>query len=115
LNSLNETGPEYITDTYLSLFLTQLQVEGYFIFVVTGILPPCEADELFSLVPYESKPTSSKGMIPSSSKSPRTNFKDDDDDELATAIALSLSETNEPPNEAEQLRQLRLKHFDKNK
>ena len=43
LNSLL-TGPELISNTYLSLFLTQLQREGYAIFVVSGILPSCTAD-----------------------------------------------------------------------
>ncbi|BFZ07600.1 hypothetical protein BsWGS_10639 [Bradybaena similaris] len=50
LNSLL-SGPELISDTYLSLFLTQLQQEGYSIFIVTGILPECEADQLLRLVP----------------------------------------------------------------
>ncbi|XP_067894864.1 ataxin-3 isoform X2 [Heterodontus francisci] len=45
LNSLL-TGPELISDTYLALFLAQLQQEGYSIFVVRGELPECEADEL---------------------------------------------------------------------
>ncbi|XP_062599167.1 ataxin-3-like [Saccostrea cucullata] len=50
LNSLL-TGPELISDTYLSLFLTQLQQEGYSIFIVTGRLPECEADDILSLAP----------------------------------------------------------------
>ncbi|KAK3093807.1 hypothetical protein FSP39_020462 [Pinctada imbricata] len=50
LNSLL-TGPELISDTYLSLFLTQLQQEGYSIFIVTGRLPECEADEVLRLAP----------------------------------------------------------------
>ncbi|XP_069772333.1 ataxin-3 [Narcine bancroftii] len=45
LNSLL-TGPELISNTYLALFLAQLQQEGYSIFVVRGELPECEADEL---------------------------------------------------------------------
>ncbi|XP_048736411.1 ataxin-3-like [Ostrea edulis] len=50
LNSLL-TGPELISDTYLSLFLTQLQQEGYSIFIVTGRLPECEADDVLNLAP----------------------------------------------------------------
>ncbi|CAG5127791.1 unnamed protein product [Candidula unifasciata] len=50
LNSLL-SGPELISDTYLSLFLTQLQQEGYSIFIVTGQLPECEADQLLRLMP----------------------------------------------------------------
>ncbi|XP_078262902.1 ataxin-3 isoform X1 [Rhinoraja longicauda] len=45
LNSLL-TGPELISDTYLALFLAQLQQEGYSIFVVRGDLPECAADDL---------------------------------------------------------------------
>uniref|UniRef100_A0A4W3GXV9 ubiquitinyl hydrolase 1 n=1 Tax=Callorhinchus milii TaxID=7868 RepID=A0A4W3GXV9_CALMI len=46
LNSLL-MGPELISDTYLALFLAQLQQEGYSIFVLRGDLPECEADELY--------------------------------------------------------------------
>ncbi|XP_054987696.1 ataxin-3 isoform X2 [Sorex araneus] len=49
LNSLL-TGPELISDTYLALFLAQLQQEGYSIFVVKGVLPDCEADQLLQMV-----------------------------------------------------------------
>ncbi|XP_061037174.1 ataxin-3 isoform X4 [Eubalaena glacialis] len=49
LNSLL-TGPELISDTYLALFLAQLQQEGYSIFVVKGDLPDCEADQLLQMV-----------------------------------------------------------------
>ncbi|GFO21546.1 ataxin-3 [Plakobranchus ocellatus] len=50
LNSLL-SGPELISDTYLALFLTQLQQEGYSIFIVIGQLPECEAEQLLRLVP----------------------------------------------------------------
>ncbi|XP_063227373.1 ataxin-3-like isoform X2 [Bacillus rossius redtenbacheri] len=50
LNSLL-TGPELISDTYLAMFLAQLQQEGYSIFVVLGALPESEADSLLRLVP----------------------------------------------------------------
>ncbi|XP_068110702.1 ataxin-3 isoform X2 [Hyperolius riggenbachi] len=49
LNSLL-TGPELISDTYLALFLAQLQQEGYSIFVVKGELPDCEADQLLQMI-----------------------------------------------------------------
>eukprot|EP00794_Sanderia_malayensis_P018906 gene18906-20809_t len=38
------SGPELITDTYLGLFLAQVESDGYSIFVVNGNLQPCEAD-----------------------------------------------------------------------
>jgi ataxin-3 len=50
LNSLL-TGPELISDTYLSLFLTQLQTEGYTIYVVCGNLPECTANQMLNLIP----------------------------------------------------------------
>lgn len=37
-----------ISDTYLLLFLKQLQQEGYSIFVVNGILPACHADNVLA-------------------------------------------------------------------
>ncbi|NXG52730.1 ATX3 protein, partial [Psilopogon haemacephalus] len=49
LNSLL-MGPELISDTYLALFLAQLQQEGYSIFVVKGDLPECEADQLLQMI-----------------------------------------------------------------
>ncbi|XP_075700444.1 ataxin-3 [Rhinoderma darwinii] len=49
LNSLL-TGPELISDTYLALFLAQLQQEGYSIFVVKGDLPDCEADQILQMI-----------------------------------------------------------------
>jgi len=44
--NLNSTlsGPELISDTYLGLFLAQVENDGYSIFVVKGTLQPCEAD-----------------------------------------------------------------------
>uniref|UniRef100_UPI003AB4092C ataxin-3-like n=1 Tax=Asterias amurensis TaxID=7602 RepID=UPI003AB4092C len=50
LNSLL-TGPELISDTYLAMFLIQLQKEGYSLFVVRGTLPDNEADQLLNLIP----------------------------------------------------------------
>uniref|UniRef100_A0A8D2CW70 ubiquitinyl hydrolase 1 n=1 Tax=Sciurus vulgaris TaxID=55149 RepID=A0A8D2CW70_SCIVU len=52
LNSLL-TGPELISDTYLALFLAQLQQEGYSIFVVKGDLSDCEADQLMQMIRVE--------------------------------------------------------------
>ncbi|XP_002731119.1 ataxin-3-like [Saccoglossus kowalevskii] len=49
LNSLL-TGPELVSDTYLSMFLAQLRQEGYSIFVVKGQLPECEANEVLQII-----------------------------------------------------------------
>jgi len=44
LNSIS-TVPKLISNTYLSLYLAQLQQSGYSIFIILGNLPPCTADE----------------------------------------------------------------------
>ncbi|XP_061099415.1 ataxin-3 isoform X1 [Conger conger] len=54
LNSLL-TGPELISDTYLALFLAQLQQEGYSIFVIRGNLPDCEAEQILRLMRVEQR------------------------------------------------------------
>lgn len=68
--------------------------EGYSIFVVTGVLPTSEADQLLSLVPYEPPPPppppySLEGKAARVSKSPQ-DFDSLEDEDLAEAIALSL-------------------------
>ena len=97
MDSLKKS-PELVTDLYLNLFLAQLQVEGivsflnyrlclheasgYSIFVVTGPLPVCEADELLSLITL---------TTPSSSKVATHPCNESDDITLAMAISASLS------------------------
>ncbi|KAI6652635.1 Ataxin-3-like isoform X1 [Oopsacas minuta] len=51
--------PNLISDTYLSIYLTQLVQEGYSIFVVKGELPYCIADQLSAA--YELKSISDNG------------------------------------------------------
>lgn len=53
LNSIS-TVPKLISDTYLSLYLTQLRQSGYSIFVVNGVLPTCTADEKLAEHPLDS-------------------------------------------------------------
>lgn len=50
LNSLL-TGPELLSNTYLGMFLAQLQNDGYSIFIVMGNLPFCEADRVLKETP----------------------------------------------------------------
>ncbi|XP_065064642.1 ataxin-3-like [Rhopilema esculentum] len=47
----NQSGPALVTGTYLSLFLAQLEKEGYSIFIVSGELPTCEADQFLRFNP----------------------------------------------------------------
>ncbi|XP_057334501.1 ataxin-3-like [Microplitis mediator] len=40
------SGPQLLSDTYLSMFIAQLLQEGYSIFIVIGDLPQCTADDV---------------------------------------------------------------------
>jgi ataxin-3 len=44
LNSIS-TVPKLVSDTYLSLYLAQLKQSGYSIFIISGDLPHCAADD----------------------------------------------------------------------
>ncbi|KAK2183897.1 hypothetical protein NP493_293g04061 [Ridgeia piscesae] len=102
LNSLL-TGPELISDTYLTLFLTQLQQEGYSIFVVVGQLPQCEADDLLKIMPAIQmvKPqllsdVADKGVVSSDDDVQRALDESQllaaEEEELQAAIALSMQD-----------------------
>lgn len=81
LNSLL-SKPELISDTYLALFLAQLQQEGYSIFVVFGALPECEADQILKIKP----------AVPNTRPNvPNTSTEDED---LQRALELSLTTKN---------------------
>lgn len=55
LNSI-KSGPEVISKTYLSLLLSQLQSEGYSIFIVNGILPESKGDQVLEDVMVQQPP-----------------------------------------------------------
>ena len=85
---------------------------GYSIFVVEGLLPPCEADQLLTLVPVEPEPTTASptpGGQPSCADCPskrgRTSEVDDEDEsfalDLATAMSASLVTTTVTSQEPE--------------
>lgn len=82
LNSLL-SKPELISNTYLALFLAQLQQEGYSIFVVFGNLPECEADKLLKINPAVPNLRSS---VP--------NEKSNEDEDLQKALELSLASSS---------------------
>ncbi|XP_059079250.1 ataxin-3-like [Tigriopus californicus] len=114
LNSLL-TGPELVSDTYLSLFLAQLQQEGYTIYIVTGPLQDCPADSVLRLcratqlerpkLITEQRQTQS-GQQSGSRRDPRTMQSPQqppespqvfaptmsEDDELQRAMALSMDQ-----------------------
>lgn len=82
LNSLL-SSPKLISDTYLSLYLAQLANDGYSIFVVVGELPHCNADEILTQCPVDPALAAQDEPI-------REDQREDED--LARAIALSLTE-----------------------
>ncbi|XP_042193896.1 ataxin-3 isoform X1 [Callorhinchus milii] len=128
LNSLL-MGPELISDTYLALFLAQLQQEGYSIFVLRGDLPECEADELLKImrVVQQERPkligeegtqrtqTESSPSVQNSdweqtidaSKSV-TSVVDEDDENLQRALSLSRQHMETEDEEADLRRAIHL-------
>ncbi|CAG2100106.1 unnamed protein product [Medioppia subpectinata] len=123
LNSLL-TGPELISDTYLSLFLTQLQREGYSIFIVNvnGILPNCNADNVLAeqMVTQTEKPrllsevnkSKTKSKVRNQSLTEEENREleevmkmsiesnaEEEKRQLEAALAMSLESTSKPLNQ----------------
>nr|XP_005986654.1 PREDICTED: ataxin-3 isoform X2 [Latimeria chalumnae] len=126
LNSLL-TGPELISDTYLALFLAQLQQEGYSIFVIRGQLPACEADEVLQMLRVEQKQRPKligeeaaqssgqriqKGELEqaqeTSSHYDGANMLDEDEENLQRALALSRQEIDYEDEEADLRRAIQL-------
>ncbi|XP_019940328.1 ataxin-3 [Paralichthys olivaceus] len=114
LNSLL-TGPELISDTYLALFLAQLQQEGYSIFVIRGNLPECEAEQILGIMRVqqqqrprligEDEAQTSAGRSAALGQT-EMNFgvEDevvDDDEELKKALALSRQDIDVEDEEAD--------------
>ena len=105
LNSLL-TGPELISDTYLSLFLIQLQREGYSIFIVSGILPNCNADNVLAeqIVVQNEKPRLLSEVNKSKTKSndgsvdqnlQNRGFNEREDKELEEVLRMSIESNAE--------------------
>ena len=69
-------GPELLSDTYLSLFLAQLQTDKYSIFIVIGDLPSCEADKVLALTPISPR------QFRKTKSSSNQQEVDEDDDQL---------------------------------
>uniref|UniRef100_A0A668W643 ubiquitinyl hydrolase 1 n=1 Tax=Oreochromis aureus TaxID=47969 RepID=A0A668W643_OREAU len=110
LNSLL-TGPELISDTYLALFLAQLQQEGYSIFVIRGNLPECEAEQILGImrVQQQQRPR----LIGEEEAQTKMGFgvEDevvDEDEELKRALALSRQDIDVEDEEADLRRAIQL-------
>ncbi|NWY42997.1 ATX3 protein, partial [Sylvia atricapilla] len=126
LNSLL-MGPELISDTYLALFLAQLQQEGYSIFVVKGDLPDCEADQLLQMIRVqqmqrpkligEEAAQSRDQRLPRSDMDQAievnhpfdgTGMLDEDEENFQKALALSRQEIDMEDEEADLRRAIQL-------
>ncbi|XP_029982159.1 ataxin-3 isoform X2 [Sphaeramia orbicularis] len=121
LNSLL-TGPELISDTYLALFLAQLQQEGYSIFVIRGNLPECEAEQILAfmrvqqqqrprLIGEEEAQTSAGRSATLAQTEVGLGLEDevvDEDEELKRALALSRQEIDVEDEEADLRRAIQL-------
>ncbi|NXA46176.1 ATX3 protein, partial [Nothocercus julius] len=126
LNSLL-MGPELISDTYLALFLAQLQQEGYSIFVVKGDLPDCEADQLLQMIRVqqmqrpkligeetaqsrEQRPPKSDvdQAVEVSQPFDGTGMLDEDEENFQRALALSRQEIDMEDEEADLRRAIQL-------
>ncbi|XP_068194403.1 ataxin-3 isoform X2 [Antennarius striatus] len=122
LNSLL-TGPELISDTYLALFLAQLQQEGYSIFVIRGNLPECEAEQIlgFMRVHQQQRPRligeeeaqTSAGRSAALAQmemgvGAEDEVVDEDDEQLKRALALSRQDIDVEDEEADLRRAIQL-------
>ncbi|XP_059375720.1 ataxin-3 [Carassius carassius] len=113
LNSLL-TGPELISDTYLALFLAQLQQEGYCIFVIRGSLPECEADQILRIMQVEQQ---QRPKLIGEDEAQRVSepghtteevLLDEDEEELRKALALSRQGMQVEDEEADLRRAIQL-------
>uniref|UniRef100_A0A8C1WLF9 ubiquitinyl hydrolase 1 n=1 Tax=Cyprinus carpio TaxID=7962 RepID=A0A8C1WLF9_CYPCA len=111
LNSLL-TGPELISDTYLALFLAQLQQEGYSIFVIRGSLPECEADQILRIMQVEQQQRPKLIGEDEQVSEPRHTadevLLDEDEEELRKALALSRRGVEVEDEEADLRRAIQL-------
>ncbi|KAI1723699.1 josephin domain-containing protein [Ditylenchus destructor] len=94
LNSCNR-GPKPITETYLNMYMHEIANKGYSIFVVNGTLPKCPADDLAeehcqAYKKASATPPPTKRVMRDGSDV--IHLGDDEDEQLETAIALSLGE-----------------------
>lgn len=109
--------PEYMSSTFLTEYLKQMQNDGYSVFVVTGEFPECEAEPI-RYEPNQHRATNVIDLSQSesnSSISEQYSNKNDsvDDPDLDAAIKLSLDSgtTSSECLSPGQLREKRLAYF----
>ncbi|XP_011156160.1 ataxin-3 isoform X2 [Solenopsis invicta] len=86
LNSML-SGPQLISDTYLTMYLAQLLQEGYSIFIVIGTLPQCPAEDVLLKNPIVAMKSNSNLESKTTSKGNRLGTKLEDEI-LKTALAM---------------------------
>lgn len=81
--------PDYMSSSFLTEYLKQMQNEGYSIFVVSGEFPDCPAEPLKYLPNSVAPPTQFIDLTKSDSKASNSSENDED---IQRAIQLSLAE-----------------------
>uniref|UniRef100_A0A8C7QZ63 ubiquitinyl hydrolase 1 n=1 Tax=Oncorhynchus mykiss TaxID=8022 RepID=A0A8C7QZ63_ONCMY len=117
------TGPELISDTYLALFLAQLQQEGYSIFVIRGNLPGCDAEQILGIMKVqqqerpkligENEAQSSlqkkrQGSVLETGPGVEEGVVEENEEELRKALALSTQDMEVEDEEADLRRAIQL-------
>lgn len=95
----------------MSLYLKQLQTEGYYIFIVTGVLPACKADTYFEEHPFEMvkpKPKTKDSSLTSTADNPQQGPSKILLENLQEALALSFSDLDDDQKALEQALKLSL-------
>lgn len=80
--------PEYMSSSFLTEYLKQMQNEGYSIFIVSGDYPECNAEPITYLPNFNQKPTDFIDLTKSESKASVT----ENDEDIQRAIQLSLAD-----------------------
>lgn len=83
--------PEYMSSSFLTEYLKQMQNEGYSIFIVSGEFPECAAEPL-RYVKNAAAPASTTPPIIDLSKSDSKSSVSEQDEDIQRAIRLSLAE-----------------------
>lgn len=83
--------PEYMSSSFLTEYLRQMQNEGYSIHIVSGEFPECAAEPLRYDVKQVPAP-SAKSQIIDLSKSDSKSSVSEQDEDIQRAIRLSLAE-----------------------
>ncbi|XP_028050310.1 ataxin-3 isoform X3 [Monomorium pharaonis] len=93
------SGPQLISDTYLTMYLAQLLQEGYSIFIVIGTLPQCPAEDVLLKNPIVATKSSSNAESKSTSKGNRLGTKLEDEI-MKTALAMGEVKVPQPSSSA---------------